>query len=76
MYLKAINTAAKPDSQEERLHLVIEKISQVVYFDICFGLFEAHKRIFSFLICTSINRREGIIPDDLWNLLIRGVGVG
>ena len=40
--------------------------------NVCRGLFEAHKKIFSFLIITSINRKNGIISETEWNLFIRG----
>jgi dynein heavy chain len=38
-----------------------DKITKSVYTDICRGLFESHKKIFSFLICTSIRRQAGLI---------------
>ena len=34
-----------------------------------------HKKIFSFLICTTIQRYNKVISDDLWNLFVRGVGL-
>ena len=49
-----------------------DKITKAVYIDICRGLFESHKKIFSFLICTSIRREAGLIPGAAWSLLLRG----
>lgn len=43
-----------------------------MYTDVCRGLFESHKRIYSFLICTSIRRQKEEISFANWNLLIRG----
>ena len=43
--------------------------------NICRGLFEAHKLIYSFLICTSISRNCGDVANDAYNLLLRGQGV-
>ena len=36
------------------------------------GLFESHKMIFSFLICTSIQRDAGTVDPRHWNFLLRG----
>lgn len=47
-------------------------ITKSVYIDICRGLFESHKKIFSFLICTSIRRQGGLISPVSWSLLLRG----
>jgi dynein heavy chain, axonemal len=49
-----------------------QRITRNVYTDICRGLFESHKRIFSFLICTRIKRQAGLISNVAWNLLLRG----
>lgn len=40
----------------------------------CRGLFEEHKRLFSFLLCTSILRHQSTdgIPEVEWSCLIRG----
>lgn len=51
---------------------MIKNITKNVYVNVCRGLFEAHKKIFSFLISTSINRNKGSITDQEWNLFLRG----
>ena len=38
----------------------------------CRGLFETHKMIFSFLICTAIHRQATIILPEEWNFFLRG----
>lgn len=38
----------------ERLSLLNENITKVIFTDICRGLFESHKKLFAFLITTSI----------------------
>ena len=53
-------------------HLLKDSITRDLYKKICIGLFEAHKIVYAFLICTSIKRRENVILDAYWNLLIRG----
>ena len=43
-----------------------------MFTDICRGLFQSHKKIYSFLICTSIRRQNKTIGFADWNYLIRG----
>lgn len=47
----------------------------VLYNNICRGLFESHKLLYSFLICTSIMRNAKRIPEDCWKFLLRGAGL-
>lgn len=44
----------------------------MIFSNISRGLFERDKLIFSFLICTSIDRNSGKIQPGPWNLLLRG----
>ncbi len=67
-----VATPSYPTS-EERLHAILGNITSALYKNICRGLFEAHKIIFSFLIATEINRKAGKISDPAWSLLLRGV---
>jgi dynein heavy chain len=39
------------------------------------GLFERHKLIYSFIICSSIQRANSKINEQLWNFLLRGAGI-
>ena len=57
-----IDVADKSDDLQERLSILIDYISYFVYLQVSRGLFEAHRLIFSFLICTSIMRHRGDIP--------------
>jgi dynein heavy chain len=49
-----------------------DSITLNLYKKICIGLFEEHKIVYAFLICTSIKRSENKIQEAYWNLLIRG----
>ena len=60
---------------EDLCKLLIDQISDTLYINVCQGLFEDHKIIFSFLICTSIQKNVGDISEELSSLLIRGPGV-
>jgi dynein heavy chain len=39
------------------------------------ALFEAHKKLFSFLICSTINKKSGVISLREWNLFSKGPGL-
>ena len=71
----AIVKSAKCETQKERMKVLIDNITKLLYSNISRGLFVAHKTIFSFLICTSIKRKEGSISEQEWNYFIRGVSV-
>jgi len=47
----------------------------MIFSNISRGIFEKEKLIFSFLICTSIDRNAGKIIFNSWNLLLRGTQV-
>ena len=79
MYVKrlfnsAIEKSKKSKVLEERLEILIDNISRMIYTNVSRGLFEAHKIIYSFLITTSINRNSGTIKESVWNILLRGAG--
>ena len=47
----------------------------MVYTNVCRGLFEAHKLIYSFLIAISINKQLEKIDETLWSAFLRGNGL-
>jgi dynein heavy chain len=61
LFNDAIKDSKKSDELEERIEILINSITKSIYNNICRGLFENHKTIFSFLICTSILRNKGDI---------------
>ncbi len=46
--------------------------TEFMYKTVCRGLFEVHRLLFSFLICTSIERDSGAIGRAEWDFLLRG----
>jgi len=60
------------DTVEERLDILIDKISRILYTNISRGLFEKDKIIYSFLITTSIRRKAKLLDEGVWNVLLRG----
>lgn len=72
LFNKAISLSPQANTIEERLDILIDKITRMIYTNISRGLFEKDKLIYSFLIVTSIKRNAGTIDEAMWNLLLRG----
>jgi dynein heavy chain len=58
LFNSAIQKSPPQATLEERLAVLIDRITETLYLDVSRGLFVAHKVLFSFLICTSINRNS------------------
>lgn len=74
LFNSAIEKSPKQPTIEERLNLLIDRITATMYLNVSRGLFVAHKILFSFLIVTSINRNMLKIDEGLWSCLLRGAG--
>eukprot|EP00825_Cyclidium_porcatum_P006754 TRINITY_DN1337_c0_g1_i4.p1 TRINITY_DN1337_c0_g1~~TRINITY_DN1337_c0_g1_i4.p1 ORF type:complete len:1759 (+),score=318.71 TRINITY_DN1337_c0_g1_i4:667-5943(+) len=72
LFKQAMETCEKSNVLDERLMLLNENITKVMFLQICRGLFESHKKLYSFLICCNIKRQSTEITPQTWNLLIRG----
>lgn len=75
MFNEAINGIEKAADVETTVDLLTEAITRQLYASICMGLFERHKLIYSFIICTQIQRAAGKIRETHWSLLLRGSGI-
>ena len=75
LFNSVIDNSQKSDDVHERIKILITSITEFVFMNICRGLFNAHKLIFSFLIASQILRREGSITDAEWSLLLKGVSI-
>ena len=53
-----IETAPASIDPETRIQNIMRNVTSVIYFNVCRGLFESHKLIYSFLIATSILRNS------------------
>ena len=67
-----IDTAPAASDLENRIENIMKNVTSVIYFNVCRGLFESHKLIYSFLIATSIQRNQGLITEVEWNIYLRG----
>lgn len=67
-----LNEAERSDNLQTRLDNLQTYITSYMYRMVCRGLFDTHKTVFSFLICTSLQRAQGVISGRAWNFLLRG----
>lgn len=75
LFNKAIAQSPQANTIEQRLEILIDKITRILYTNISRGLFEKDKLIYSFLIVTSIRRNAAAIDEAMWNILLRGPSV-
>lgn len=76
MFNKAIDNTEKVEDLAVRLKILLDEITLAVYANVSRGLFERHKLVFSFMLCTSIFKQAGIINERQWNFLLRRPSVG
>mmetsp|Transcript_7627 Transcript_7627/g.14387 ORF Transcript_7627/g.14387 Transcript_7627/m.14387 type:complete len:3920 (+) Transcript_7627:928-12687(+) len=70
-----IKNSRQSSDLNERIGILIVSITETIYMNICRGLFNAHKLIFSFLIAIQICRERDEIKDVEYNLLLKGVSL-
>ena len=74
LFRRCINDSDKSKDLDVRLKNIIDYSTLIIYQNICRGLFEKDKLLFSSSICFQILRLEKQIHDIEWNLFIRGPG--
>lgn len=72
LFNKAIAQSPQAPSVDERIEILIDRISKILYTNISRGLFEKDKIIYSFLIATSIRRKALVLEETCWNIFLRG----
>jgi dynein heavy chain len=75
LFDRSIKTAPLSDDEAQRRMFTMSQITRDVFTNICRGLFERHKLIFSFMIVANILQRAKQMKNDQLNLLLRGIGV-
>jgi len=75
LFVQCMHDADLAEDALQRLQILIETSTLVIYANICRGLFEKDKVLFSALLAFSILRHALEIRSAEWNLLIRGAGV-
>ena len=74
LFSRCIADSEKSSDLDTRLTNIIDNATLVIYENICRGLFEKDKLLFSASICLQIKRQAKEISDIEWNLFLRGPG--
>ena len=74
LFNKCIVEAEASAALDQRIENIINNISLTIYQNICRGLFEKDKLLFSSSICFQILRHRQEIHDLEWNIFLRGPG--
>ena len=56
----------------ERIEILVKSVTETIYSNVCRGLFNSHKIIFSFLIVAQILKAKGEITEPEWGFLLKG----
>jgi len=67
-----LDKAKNPPDANERIAVLIEDITENFYLNICRGLFEKDKLLFSFMIAAKIKLASNEINAREWNFFLRG----
>jgi dynein heavy chain len=63
----------KLDVLEDRLNLLIDDITKSIYVNVCRGLFEKDKLLYSFITAVNIELNAGYFSHKHWQLFLVGV---
>jgi len=75
IYGMVIEGTEKVEDIGERVSTLIKQITVTVFLNVCRGLFNSHKTLFSFLVATAIAQNAGELSKTEWNFLVRGLGL-
>ena len=75
LFCRNIQKADRSDDLQERLGILIKTITESVYLNVCRGLFEKDKLLFSYLIAVRIELSKGKLLNEDWDFFVRGPGI-
>lgn len=70
LFNNCMDLSPKSEDLDTRLDILVVFITEYLYFNVSRGLFEEHKLIFSFLICTTIMRYANQIEPLEWRFFL------
>ena len=73
LFNMVIDTSARSEDFDERINILINATTETIYLNVCRGLFNTHKQLFSFLVSSAINRKAGDITAEEWNVFLKGI---
>jgi dynein heavy chain len=75
LFCRGIAEAPPAAAIEERCVSIIEYYTYMLYCNVCRSLFEAHKLMFSFLLCIKILQGDSLVDALEWRFLISGMSL-
>jgi dynein heavy chain len=72
LFNRRLDKSAKSEVLADRLEILFKDVTESFYLNICRGLFEKDKLLYSFLNAASILRRNGDITPEEWGSYLRG----
>lgn len=72
LFNRRLDKSEKSTILEDRLQILLSDVTSSFYLNICRGLFEKDKLLYSFLNASAILRRSGDITPDEWGSFLRG----
>ena len=72
LFKRRLEVTEKKEVLQERINLLISDITESFYLNICRGLFEKDKLLYSFMIASKIKIYDHEINDTEWNFFLRG----
>jgi dynein heavy chain len=73
IFCHVIAEPAPKMAYDERIRYLLKKELRAIYLNICRGLFERHKLIYSFLLATAMQKHDGKLENDDLEFLLRGI---
>lgn len=75
LFNTCIQESEKSDDLQTRIAILCKNSTFSTFANVSRGLFEAHKLIYSFMICIEIMKQQEKISADEWNFFLRGSGI-
>ncbi|XP_073954502.1 dynein axonemal heavy chain 1-like isoform X2 [Choristoneura fumiferana] len=75
LFIKAMAETEPNEDIIERVEIIIEYFTFLLYVNVCRSLFERHKLLFAFLLCARILLDKGIIRLSEFNFLLNGAKI-
>ena len=72
LFKRRLEVTEKKENLQDRISLLISDITESFYLNICRGLFEKDKLLYSFMMASKIQLYDQSINDDEWNFFLRG----
>ncbi|XP_072203968.1 dynein axonemal heavy chain 1 [Excalfactoria chinensis] len=72
IFLRGISNSERADTVKDRIVNINNYVTFSLYSSVCRSLFEKHKLMFAFLVCSQILMNDGRIDMDEWRFLLSG----